>query len=191
MTADAVIEGPHPPSGIRRVPSEHGCLCSGRSGVMVGGPLLGLSPTHELLHTTRGRPLRCRSTFRLGATRDDSICLQSGNSGVGRATYSHPASGCHGLEVALFAPVDKAFIVVTTEQRTPYLEVLSYAQTCGSGANAIRDFYGNRKGHLTSRATGIGDDARIASFNNAMRERPGLLANWSDPRLRTCARPSQ
>jgi hypothetical protein len=80
------------------------------------------------------------------------------------ASLSHPASRCHQSEVALFAPLGKAFVVVSTEQRTLYMEVVSYAQTCGSGTDAIHDF--DQTARFTSSVPGIGDDARIISFNN-------------------------
>lgn len=80
------------------------------------------------------------------------------------ASFSHPATGCHRSEVALFAPPGEPFIVVSTEQRTPYIEVVSYAQTCGSGTDAIHDF--DQTAKVTARVPGIGDEARMASFNN-------------------------
>jgi hypothetical protein len=44
------------------------------------------------------------------------------------------------------------------------MEVISYAQTCGSGTNALHDF--DQTARVTSSVPGIGDDARIISFNN-------------------------
>jgi hypothetical protein len=139
------------------------CLCGGRSSGFARGVRLALA----LLASCSTNHVGALSSVDLPSNWGLHQTTTSASDQVTRevaASLSHPASGCHHLEVALFAPLGKAFIVVSTEQRTPFMEVISYVQTCGSGTDAIHDF--DQTAKVTSSVPGIGDDARITSFNN-------------------------
>jgi len=89
------------------------------------------------------------------------------------STMARGPFGCHGSHLALFAPPGKPYFALSASIPTPYREATSSASTCGSKANAKSVFDQITSGSLpvpnesVPNIPGIGDDARLLSFDNA------------------------
>ena len=73
----------------------------------------------------------------------------------------------------MFAPPGKAFVLVFANRRAQYLEILSYASTCGSKTEARQDF--DQAVRVSQRVHKIGDEAGSVSFKSDNEHSEGVL----------------